>query len=726
MSRGWCSITVGHELEVAADGVDPDLRRRRGPVVVEAEPRTALHISVAATNHLDDEQEAIFRLVGLGPPLIARAAAVAATERPEQRSLHFDLPDRLDPGRHPVALEWIRVGNGRTERLAVTDLVVVVEDISQARAELTPTLSRGLLGARTTVLLENNGTRPLTMSMDSSVPLRSGLSVEVRPQRIRLEPGRICSADVLVHRRTRWVGASREHVYDVHAHGNSGVITTTGTFRQRSVLPPWLFKLIALLVLLAIGTYVLLLLVRAVVDDDVPPTWETTAEAPADVGGRIGHSATWMSFDRRDASGGLEGAVTRLGRAMAGSDDSARGVFIWGGEDEQGRLLTSGALYSVTDSEWLPVEPLPKAERRRGHEAIWTGDRVVVWGGIPEVATGAADDGDATDDGAPIRETSHYGAQYDPTTNSWLPLPASGLTPRRGHSLIWTGRDLVVFGGVDADGNVLGDGGVLRAGRIEGDGSSTAEDVGDLSAGVWSRFEAGDLSIFDGAARTNHSAAYNGSYMVITGGIGADGSLLDDAYAYDLEHDRWSLVRNANFVARACHRSVAGGDAVYVLGGLVASDVTAIAAERGGSVTPTELCASHVGTDRTDPAAWAVTVTPDPDDPTSPLFDWGEPLVGVPEHLGAQFAATWTGSAIGIALIVQELDTVAPILYVPGEGAEVRPLPAQGQLDVASDLTAAWQDAELFVWGGRRASPCGPDALLPCQIATGAVIDVAG
>lgn len=718
MARGWCSITVGHELEVAAEAADPEAPGRRDPVVVAAEPRTALHIEVIATNHLDQAQEAIFRLVGLGPPLIARATTVAASERPERRSVHFDLPDRLDPGRHPVALEWIRVGDGRTERLAVTDLIVVVEDISQARVELTPTLSKGLLGSRATVLLENNGDRPLTMSMDSSVPMRSGLSVEVRPERIRLEPGRICSADVLLHRRTRWVGANRDHVFDVHAHGNSGVITTTGTFRQRSVLPPWLFKVVALIAVIGLATWVLLLLVRAIVDDEVPPTWESTAEAPVDVGGRIGHSATWMTFDRRDASGGIDGAVTRLGRALSGSDDSARGVFIWGGEDQAGRLLSSGGIYSVTDGEWLPVEPLPSEERRRGHTAVWTGDRVVIWGGLP-----VADE----PGGPPPIETAGYGAQYDPTADQWDDLPPSGLAPRRGHSLIWTGRELIVFGGVDASGNVLGDGGILRAGRVRGDGSSTADDVGDLAAGVWSRFELGDLSTFAGAARTHHSASYNGAYMVITGGIGVDGGLLDDAYAYDVGNDRWSLIRNANFEARACHRSVAGSGTVYVLGGFTRSDVAAIAAvSTGGRITPTDLCASHVGTDRRDPAAWAVTVEPDPENPTRPLFDWGDPLADVPEHLGSQFVATWTGTAIGIAMIVEELDTVAPILYVPGAGTEVRPLPAQGQLDVTSDLTAAWRDSELFVWGGRREAPCGDDALESCHIAGGALIDVAG
>jgi len=39
------------------------------------------------------------------------------------------------------------------------------------------------------------------------------------------------------------------------------------------------------------------------------------------------------------------------------------------------------------------------------------------------------------------------GAAYDPAADSWRPLPAAGLSPRIGTAQVWTGRELLVWGG---------------------------------------------------------------------------------------------------------------------------------------------------------------------------------------------------------------------------------------------------------------------------------------
>jgi hypothetical protein len=77
-----------------------------------------------------------------------------------------------------------------------------------------------------------------------------------------------------------------------------------------------------------------------------------------------------------------------------------------------------------------------------GSSAIWTGTEMIIWGGYGLFSTGS-------------RNT---GARYNPTTDAWLALPVDGApSPRDGHSAVWTGSEMLVWGG-----NGLNDGGVYN------------------------------------------------------------------------------------------------------------------------------------------------------------------------------------------------------------------------------------------------------------------------
>ncbi len=97
------------------------------------------------------------------------------------------------------------------------------------------------------------------------------------------------------------------------------------------------------------------------------------------------------------------------------------------------------ATYDPDSDAWKEI-PSPLVSTRRP-EAIWTGDRVVVWGG-------AHDDGvlPSTDDEA------DRGWSWRPGDDTWTPLPS--LPP--GHrtsmgSIAWTGREVVVWGQSTSD-----------------------------------------------------------------------------------------------------------------------------------------------------------------------------------------------------------------------------------------------------------------------------------
>ena len=219
--------------------------------------------------------------------------------------------------------------------------------------------------------------------------------------------------------------------------------------------------------------------------------------------------------------------------------------------------------------------------------------------------------------------------------------------------------------------------------------------------------------------------------MVVSGGVTSDGSLLADAYAYDVERNRWNLVSLATFEPRACHASVATGTGVAMLGGLGVGDLgdlddpdeRVVAAVRPGcsmSVSATSMSAPNAptrwrGTWSSSPApttrafhstngrcslmrpsTWAPASTP-----PGPVPRWASPC-SCPSSTRSHRSATY-----------------------PGNGSTIGALPEQGQLDVRSDLTAAWNGSELFVWGGRTERPCTPaDGEQGCPGSNGAIIDV--
>jgi N-acetylneuraminic acid mutarotase len=86
----------------------------------------------------------------------------------------------------------------------------------------------------------------------------------------------------------------------------------------------------------------------------------------------------------------------------------------------------------VASGHWSTLPPAPIAPRS-GAVVVWTGSELFVWGGT------------ATS-GAGTRLYSD-GAAYDPSSRTWSVLAASPLSPRSGASAIWTGSEVLVFGG---------------------------------------------------------------------------------------------------------------------------------------------------------------------------------------------------------------------------------------------------------------------------------------
>ncbi len=222
---------------------------------------------------------------------------------------------------------------------------------------------------------------------------------------------------------------------------------------------------------------------------------------------RDGHVATWTGSrflvwggrgdDGLHRDGGSYDPVSRTWTPLPTANaPSARidaqavwtgsGWIVWGGSSDAGRLGT-GAILQV-DSQGVPIGWTPMAvvgapSPRSGAAAIWTGSRLLVWGG-----QGVSLLGD--------------GASFDPAADRWTALPTSEApSPRSQSSVVWTGSEMVVVAGQGATG-VLSDGAAFNP-----------------TTGRWRALSHGGSAV----ARAGAGASWNGTALFLFGGIGASG-----------------------------------------------------------------------------------------------------------------------------------------------------------------------------------------------------------
>eukprot|EP00928_Gymnodinium_smaydae_P057146 TRINITY_DN40421_c0_g1_i1.p1 TRINITY_DN40421_c0_g1~~TRINITY_DN40421_c0_g1_i1.p1 ORF type:complete len:635 (+),score=81.80 TRINITY_DN40421_c0_g1_i1:41-1945(+) len=181
-------------------------------------------------------------------------------------------------------------------------------------------------------------------------------------------------------------------------------------------------------------------------------------------------------------------------------------------------------------------------EPRGGHSATVIGHDLVIYGGANSEET--------------------FGDVYvlNLVNHQWRRLPTSGPSGsngpgrRTGHASAAGARgEMFVFGGYDADGEFLNDLWVL-----------TRNDEGGSAA--WSRLEpSGRVP----TAREAHSLTYIDGKLVLFGGYTAAGVTVNDAYAYDVQTQRWSHLKVAGALPprRQAHAAVRHGRKLVIAGG---------------------------------------------------------------------------------------------------------------------------------------------------------------
>jgi N-acetylneuraminic acid mutarotase len=143
----------------------------------------------------------------------------------------------------------------------------------------------------------------------------------------------------------------------------------------------------------------------------------------------------------------VNAAGAPVGRERPSSVWTGAAMIIWGGWDG-GTYLGDGALYDPTQAgggSWTPM-PSDAPAGRADHVSVWTGSELFVWGGCA---------------GQTCEDFLDDGGRFDPVQGTWVFIESDpGLSARAGAAAVWTGSEVLVWGG-DADGE-LNDGARTR------------------------------------------------------------------------------------------------------------------------------------------------------------------------------------------------------------------------------------------------------------------------
>src|ERR1044071_3391263 len=109
-------------------------------------------------------------------------------------------------------------------------------------------------------------------------------------------------------------------------------------------------------------------------------------------------------------------------------------MVVWGGyNSETGDPATVGGRYDPATNAWSVCSSQGAPFALPGHTAIWTGSRMIVWGGTAR----------------PPPTGLGRGARYDPVADVWAPMnDAEAPGARRLHAALWTGTRMLVWGGL--------------------------------------------------------------------------------------------------------------------------------------------------------------------------------------------------------------------------------------------------------------------------------------
>lgn len=250
------------------------------------------------------------------------------------------------------------------------------------------------------------------------------------------------------------------------------------------------------------------------------------------------------------------------------------------------------------------------------------------------------------------RSYSNSGGRYQVAANQWEPIGTFGAPSARGaHSAIWTGSEMIVWGGL---------------------GRSVHLNTGGRYSPIQRRWQATNL-VGAPDVRSDHAGIWLGSSMLVWGGRNTTGPLSSGA-VYDPASDQWAPLSLPDAPSgRYAASALLADDRVLIWGGIGSAG----ALDSGGRLL---LDSEAV------PQAWeSLSVT---DGPSARL---GHSAVWTGTHMiiwGGRNGATFLEDGA---------------LYDP-ETDDWTALPTEGAPDARAHHSALWTGTELVLFGGENAA----------------------
>lgn len=254
-------------------------------------------------------------------------------------------------------------------------------------------------------------------------------------------------------------------------------------------------------------------------------------------------------------------------------------MIVWGGMSVVGRYFHDGGRYNPATDTWTTMSTVNAPVAGITPATVWTGTELLVWG------------------------TAAVGSRYNPTTDSWTPMTAVNAPgPRAYFAYAWSGTELIIWGGVNP--SPLGTGGRYNPTSDTWTilPSSGAPSARGYLKGVWTGNDfivwggyTGSQMYNNGArynptsntwaplnqsgaptARYFHTAVWSGTEMIIWGGSFSDNS----GGRYNPVTNSWTPTNQAAApTLNWLHTAVWTGSEMIVFGGSLATP--------GGRYSPT-------------------------------------------------------------------------------------------------------------------------------------------
>jgi len=337
-------------------------------------------------------------------------------------------------------------------------------------------------------------------------------------------------------------------------------------------------------------------------------TWTATADTPT---ARQFHTAVWTGSE----------------------------MIIWGGENSAGNALNTGGRYNPSTDSWTATSTTNAPGARYYHTAVWTGSEMIVWGGTFNYP------------GSDL----NTGGRYNPSTDTWTATSITGTPSARVvHTAVWTGSEMVVWGGLFYDGTFH----YLNAGGRYNPSMNTWTAISTTNAPD---------------ARIHHTAVWTGSEMIVWGGaLDVSFGSLNTGGRYNPSTNTWTATSTTNAPdARAHHTAVWTGSEMIVWGGGDGTDT-------GGRYNPSTN-------------TWTATSTTNA------------------AHFRTSHTAVWTGSEMivwgGFFGVASDVNT----------GGRYNPISNSWTTTSTTNApaarrrpTAVWTGSQMIIWGGYSQFNGGP------------------